>query len=67
MGVSGPFVAMIFAFGWIGLILLPIVVLVGWSRIKLKCHSFNQVAAGILLAFISTYFQMVLIIKYFIG
>ena len=65
MGASGPFSAMFFAFGWLGLILLPIVVLVGWSRIKLKCHNFNQVAAGILLAFLSTYYQMVLITKYF--
>ena len=42
MGAAGPFAALVFAFGWIGLILLPIVILVGWSRIKLKCHSFSS-------------------------
>ena len=65
MGASGPFAALVIAFGWIGLILLPVVLLVGWSRIKLNCHNFSQVIAGIVLAFFSTYLQMNLIIKYF--
>lgn len=65
MGASGPFAALIVSFGIMGLILLPIVLLVGWSRIKLKCHSFSQVIAGIVLAFFSTYLQMSFIIKYF--
>ena len=65
MGAAGPFAALVFAFGWIGFFLLPIVILVGWSRIKLKCHSFAQVAAGVLFAFVSVYFQMSFIIKLF--
>lgn len=65
MGAAGPFAAVVFAFGWIGLFMLPIVLLVGWSRIKLKCHTLTQVIAGILLAFISVYIQMNLIVKYF--
>jgi membrane-associated phospholipid phosphatase len=65
MGASGPFAAIIFSFGWIGLFMLPVVILVGWSRIKLKCHTISQVVAGILLAFFSVYLQMYLIIKYF--
>lgn len=65
MGSAGPFAAVVFAFGWIGLFMLPIVLLVGWSRIKLKCHTLTQVIAGILLAFISVYIQMNLIVKYF--
>ncbi len=64
MGASGPFAAFVLAFGWIGLILFPVVILVGWSRIKLKCHSYSQVLAGIVLAFFSTYIQMSFIIKY---
>ncbi len=64
MGASGPFAAFIFAFGWTGLILLPIVILVGWSRIKLQCHTVSQVAAGILFAFISVYVQLFLITNY---
>ena len=64
MGAAGPFAAVVFAFGWIGFLLLPIVLLVGWSRIKLKCHTPAQVAAGTFLAFISVYVQIFLITKY---
>jgi len=65
MGAAGPFAAFVFTFGLVGLILLPIVILVGWSRIELRCHSFLQVIAGILLAFFSVYVQMSLITKLF--
>lgn len=64
MGAAGPFAAVVFAFGWIGFLLLPIVLLVGWSRIKLKCHNLSQVLAGTLHAFISVYIQMSLIVNY---
>jgi membrane-associated phospholipid phosphatase len=67
MGASGPLAALIVSFGLIGLILLPVVILVGWSRIKLKCHNLSQVIAGVLLAFISVYIQMSLIVKFFNG
>lgn len=65
MGASGPLAALTVVFGLLGLILLPVVILVGWSRIELKCHNLSQVMAGILLAFISVYIQMNLILKYF--
>lgn len=65
MGAAGPFAALAFAFGLIGFVMLPIVLLVGWSRIELKCHTLSQVVAGMLLAFISVYVQMSLIVKYF--
>lgn len=65
MGASGPFAAIIFSFGWIGFIMLPIIFLVGWSRIKLKCHTSAQVLLGVVLAFVSVYLQMYLITKYF--
>lgn len=64
MGAAGPFAASVLTFGLLGLVLLPVTILVGWSRFKLKCHSFAQVLAGILLAFFSTYIQMNLIIRY---
>jgi membrane-associated phospholipid phosphatase len=64
MGAAGPFAVITFAFGWIGLLVLPIVVLVGWSRIELKCHTISQVVAGILLAFVSVYLQMFFITNY---
>ena len=62
MGASGTFAAITFTFGWLGLLMLPIVILVGWARIELKCHTISQVIAGILLAFFSVYLQMYLII-----
>ncbi len=65
MGAAGPFAAVTFAFGSIGLVILPIIILVGWARIELKCHTLLQVVAGVLLAFISVYLQMYLITKYF--
>lgn len=65
MGAAGAMAAVGFAFGWLGLILFPIVFIVGWSRIKLKCHNFAQVAAGIILAALSVYLQMFFITKYF--
>lgn len=65
MGAAGPFAAISFLFGLSAVYFSIIILLVGWSRIKLKCHTFAQVAAGILLAFFSTLLQIHLIIKYF--
>jgi membrane-associated phospholipid phosphatase len=65
MGASGAFAALTFAFGYTILPFIVILILVGWSRIKLKCHTLSQVIAGIILAFLSVYFQMYLITKFF--
>ncbi|MCJ7552305.1 MAG: hypothetical protein MUO34_00345 [Ignavibacteriaceae bacterium] len=65
MGSAGPFAALTFVFGLYALIFGIIVVIVGWARIRLKCHTFAQVFAGGVLAFISTYIQMYFIVKYF--
>ena len=65
MGAAGPLAAVTYLFGPIALVFLIIVVLVGWSRIQLKCHSFSQVMAGGIFAFISTYIQIYLIVSYF--
>jgi membrane-associated phospholipid phosphatase len=65
MGAAGPLAAVTFLFGPMALVFLVIVVLVGWSRIQLKCHSFDQVMAGGVFAFISTYIQIYLIVSYF--
>jgi membrane-associated phospholipid phosphatase len=65
MGVSGALAALFFAISFSAFLFLPLVFVVAWSRIKLKCHNFSQVAAGIILAFTSTYLQMYLIINYF--
>lgn len=61
MGASGAAAALFFTFGWSSFVAMIITLLVGWSRIELKCHSLSQVVAGILLAFVSVYVQMKLI------
>jgi len=65
MGAAGPLAASFFLFGTIALMFSVVVVLVGWSRIQLKCHSIGEVIAGGILAFISTYIQIYLIVSYF--
>ncbi|HSW54800.1 MAG TPA: hypothetical protein VLH59_06905 [Ignavibacteriaceae bacterium] len=65
MGAAGPLAAVTYAFGPIALFFIVIVFLVGWSRIQLKVHNAAQVTAGILLAFISTYLQIYLIVRFF--
>ncbi|MBS4034900.1 MAG: hypothetical protein KGZ85_10570 [Ignavibacterium sp.] len=65
MGAAGPFAAIVFLFGVSASYFLLLIVLIGWARIKLKCHTFGQVAAGTLLAFVSTYIQVYFITKYF--
>ena len=65
MGASGPLAAIIFVLGSAGLSFLPLVLSVGWSRIQLKCHTISQVVIGGLFAFISTYFQIYLIVNIF--
>jgi membrane-associated phospholipid phosphatase len=64
MGAAGPLAAVTYVFGPIALLFSLIVFLVGWSRIQLKVHNFAQVSAGILLAFISTFLQIFLIVKW---
>lgn len=58
IGAAGALAAMTIYLGYDALYLSPIVILVGWSRIKLRCHDISQVAAGILFGFFSTYLQM---------
>jgi len=63
MGVSGPLALFTFIIGIEALVLLPILLAVGWSRIKLKCHSFTEVIAGSLVGFISVYVQLSVFLK----
>ena len=65
MGAAGPFAALTFLFGVSVSYFLIIVVLVGWARVELKCHSFAQVLAGVVLAFVSTYLQVYFIVNNF--
>lgn len=61
MGASGAAAALFFVFGWSSFVSMVITILVGWSRIELKCHTIQQVIAGIVLAFVSVYVQMKII------
>ena len=65
VGAAGPLAALTYVFGPIASLFAIIVFLVGWSRIKLKVHNFAQVIAGVLLAFVSTYLQIYLIVRFF--
>ncbi|MDZ7624151.1 MAG: hypothetical protein U5J96_06875 [Ignavibacteriaceae bacterium] len=65
MGAAGPLAAVTYVFGPIALIFAIIVFLVGWSRIQLRVHNLAQVLAGVLLAFVSTYLQIYLIVRFF--
>lgn len=64
MGAAGPLAALTFVFSPIALTFVPIIFLVGWSRIQLKVHNLAQVNAGILFAFISTYLQIYFIVNW---
>ncbi len=65
LGACGSLAALCFAVGPAGLIFIFIPLLVGWSRVKLKCHTVSQVLAGAVLGFVSTYLQMALIVNWF--
>jgi membrane-associated phospholipid phosphatase len=48
-GVTGPIFALIFVFGVMVLPLSLVILLVSWSRIKLKMHTFRQTLVGTLI------------------
>lgn len=63
MGVAGPLALFTFALGIEALLFLPILVVVGLSRIILKCHSLTEVVAGAVLGFASVFFQLNIFLK----
>ena len=65
LGASGPLAALCFAAGWQSLLFLPLIILIGWGRLHRKVHTINQVIAGMLVGFISTYLQMFIIVNLF--
>jgi membrane-associated phospholipid phosphatase len=58
MGVAGPTVVLIYAFGPIGAVFATIIPVVMWSRVYLKRHTIGQVVTGALLGFILTILQI---------
>lgn len=63
LGIAAPLALFSFMGSWITLPLLFLLLLVGWSRIYLKCHTFAQVIAGALFGFLSTYLQLYLFLR----
>lgn len=66
IGIVGPVTLVVYITGvaFIPLFIIPL--MVGWSRIKLKCHSLSQVLAGGLLAIFSTLFHIIVIKNLFL-
>ena len=58
MGVAGPTVAIIYLFGYKGVIFGLLIPLVMWSRVILKKHSLTQVLAGAVLGLTLTSVQL---------
>ena len=65
MGATGALAAGFYVFGLPVLLFGIIVLLLGWARIYLKMHSLSQVIAGIILAFVSVFLQMTIIVNLF--
>lgn len=61
MGAAGPLAALFSAIGILALLFSPLLIIIGWARIKLKCHTLHQVIAGTILGFTSTYIQIEII------
>jgi len=58
MGVAGPTAALIYLFGYKGVIFGLIIPLVIWSRVKLNKHTIAQVLAGSVLGLTLTAVQL---------
>lgn len=63
MGAAGPFALLVFIVGIKAMMLLPILIIVGWSRIKLKVHTLMEVIAGAFVGFVSVYIQLILFLN----
>jgi membrane-associated phospholipid phosphatase len=61
MGVAGPATAIIYLFGWTGLIFSLLVPLVLWSRLYLKRHTPAQLIVGTVLGYLLTAIQIYLL------
>jgi membrane-associated phospholipid phosphatase len=65
MGAAGPTAVLVYLFGAEAFLFFILVTAIGWARIQLKCHNFAQILAGAFIGFVSTYFQIIFITKYF--
>jgi len=63
MGVAGPAAALIYVFGYFGILFSLTIPFVMWSRVYLKKHSISQVLAGAAYGLIVTGLQFYLLIS----
>jgi len=61
MGIAGPATAIIYLFGWTGLVFSLLVPLVLWSRLHLKRHTPAQLIVGTMLGYLLTAIQIYLL------
>lgn len=54
-GLATAIGALTYVTGWVGLVFVLVLILVGWSRLQLKVHTFNQVFYGGVFGFTFTY------------
>lgn len=64
MGIAGPATAIIYLFGWPGLLFSLLVPLVIWSRLYLKKHTPAQLITGTFLGYFLTASQIYLLIGF---
>ena len=64
MGIAGPATAIIYLFGWPGLIFSLLVPIVLWSRLYLKRHTPAQLISGTFLGYFLTATQIYLLIGF---
>jgi len=64
MGIAGPATAIMYLFGWPGLIFSLLVPPVIWSRLYLKRHTPSQLIMGTFLGYILTALQIYLLIGF---
>ncbi|NYB52082.1 MAG: phosphatase PAP2 family protein [Methanobacteriaceae archaeon] len=64
MGIAGPATAIIYLFGWTGLLFSLLVPLVVWSRLYLKKHTPAQLITGTFLGYFLTATQIYLLIGF---
>lgn len=60
-GIAGPIAIAIYFFGYQYLFLMVILILVGWSSLKLKRHSFQDLVVGFIIPIISLAISILII------
>lgn len=63
IGAAGVLGLFTFVIGLEAIIMIPLLFIVSWSRIKLRVHSFSEVFAGSLFGYFSIYIQLYLFLR----